>query len=168
MLRRPDIGFIPTPQAAIEQLLDLAHLTSTDVVYDLGSGDGRILIQAAQQYGVRGVGIDIDAQRVQEGREKAHLAGVSDRVTFCQQDLYESDFSAASVVILYLLPHLNLKLRPQLWQQLRPGSRVLSIDFDMGDWQPDQTIKLDQIEEESTVYLWILPLHRIISEVDIL
>lgn len=164
LLRKPDIGFIPTPPEAIDTLLDLANLTATDVVYDLGSGDGRILIQAAQQYGVRGVGIDIDAQRVAEGREKAKLAGVSDRVSFHQQDLFESDFREASVVILYLLPHLNLKLRPKLLQQLKPGSRILSIDFDMGDWQPDQVVKLDYIEEESTIYLWVHDFYESIKQ----
>jgi ubiquinone/menaquinone biosynthesis C-methylase UbiE len=157
LLRKPDIGFIPTPDEAIEAMLNLANVTASDVIYDLGSGDGRILIAAAQQYRARGVGIDIDPVRIHQARSKAEKAKVDNHVTFHQADLFESDFSDATIVILYLLPHLNLKLRPILLRQLKPGTQILSIDFDMGDWQPDRVIKLDQIEEESTIYYWQVP-----------
>ncbi|MBW4539259.1 MAG: class I SAM-dependent methyltransferase [Myxacorys chilensis ATA2-1-KO14] len=157
LLRKPDIGFIPTPDEAIDALLNLAHVTPTDVIYDLGSGDGRILIRAAQAYGARGVGIDIDPVRIAEARSHAETAGVSHQVSFRQADLFESNVSDATIVILYLLPHLNLKLRPILFNQLQPGTQILSLDFDMGDWQPEQVIKLDHIEEESTIYHWQIP-----------
>lgn len=156
MLRRPDIAFIPTPQPAIEVLLEALQVAESDVIYDLGCGDGRVLITAALRFGARGVGIDIDPVRVQEAQTKAEGMGISDRLTFREQDLFESRFEAASIVILYLLPHLNLKLRPRLLEQLKPGTRIVSIDFDMGDWQPENVIKLE-IEEETTLYFWIVP-----------
>ncbi len=156
--RRPDIGFIPAPPEAIEEMLKLAQIMSEDVLYDLGCGDGRILIQAAQQFGCRGVGIDIDPVRIQEARDRAKQMGVGDRLEFRLEDLYESNFSEATVLILYLLPHLNLKLRPQIFRQLKPGSRIVSCDFDMGDWEPTQVVNIP-IEEESTVYYWIVPEH---------
>jgi SAM-dependent methyltransferase len=155
-VRRPDIGFIPTPEAAIDTLLELANMTPSDVMYDLGCGDGRILITAAQRYGIRGVGIDIDLERVQEAKQNAKQADLSDQVIFLEQDLFETDCSEASVVVLYLLPHLNLNLRPQLREQLKPGSRILSVDFDMDDWKPDAIVKLPHIPEESTIYCWRL------------
>lgn len=155
-MRKPDIGFIPMPPEAVTATLTLAKLTRDDVLYDLGSGDGRVVIAAAEQFGTRGVGIDIDPQRIQEACEKARQARVSDRVQFRQQDLFESDFSEATVVVLYLLPHLNLRLRSILFRQLKPGTRVISHDFDMGDWQPEQVIRLP-IEEESTLYYWVIP-----------
>lgn len=149
----PDIGFIPTPQDALGVMLALAALTPDDVVYDLGSGDGRILIQAAQRYGARGVGIDIEPMRVLEGRSLAERAGVGDRVNFRVGNLYDEPFNDATVVFIYLLPHLNLRLRPRL-RQLRPGTRIVSHQFDMGDWEPERVVKLPDSEEESTVYLW--------------
>ena len=151
--RKPDIGYVPTPPEVVDAMLSLAEVTATDVLYDLGSGDGRIVIRAAQRYGTRGVGIDIDPQRVQQATEQAQQAGVSDRVTFRQQDLFESDFSQATVVFLYLLPHLNLRLRSALWQQLQPGARIISRDFDLGDWPPDQAIQISE-PEECTLYCW--------------
>lgn len=144
------------PLEAVEVTLTLARLTQDDVLYDLGSGDGRVVIAAAERFGARGVGIDIDPQRIREAREKARRAGVSDRVQFHHQDLFESEFRDATVVVLYLLPHLNLRLRPALFRQLKPGTRVISHDFDMGDWQPQQVIRLP-IEEESTLYYWVIP-----------
>lgn len=152
---KPDIGYLPTPQAVVEAMLELADVNSNDVLYDLGSGDGRVLITAAQRFGTRGIGIDIDPKRVRQGTENAQKAGVSDRVTFRQQDLFESTFSDATVVVLYLLPHLNLKLRPALLHQLRPGTRIVSHDFDMADWQPDRVVQV-QAEEPATLYLWVL------------
>lgn len=156
MLRRPDIAFIPTPQAAIETLLKTLQVNESDVIYDLGCGDGQILITAALTYGARGVGIDIDPRRVEEAQAKANALGVSDLVKFQEADLFSIRFEAASIVVLYLLPHLNLRLRPALFEQLQPGRRIVSIDFDMGDWTPEKVIKLN-IEEESTLYFWTIP-----------
>ncbi|EKQ69578.1 Putative RNA methylase family UPF0020 [Leptolyngbyaceae cyanobacterium JSC-12] len=155
--RRPDIGFLPTPPEVVEGILQLAKLDPNDLVYDLGCGDGRILIAAAQRFGIRGVGIDIDRDRVHEATQSAHQAGVHHLLTFYQQDLYESQFGDATVLILYLLPHLNLKLRPRLWEQLKPGTRVISHDFDMGDWQPEHKIKIPiEAGEVATLYLWTI------------
>ncbi|MBD1822485.1 class I SAM-dependent methyltransferase [Cyanobacteria bacterium FACHB-DQ100] len=156
MPRRPDIAFIPTPQSAIETLLETLQVNRSDVIYDLGCGDGQVLITAALKYGARGVGIDIDPARIEAAQMKAEQAGISDRLTFREQDLFESRFEDASIVVLYLLPHLNLRLRPALLEQLRPGTRIASIDFDMGDWQPEKVIKLE-IEEETTLYFWTVP-----------
>lgn len=156
MLRRPDIAFIPTPEAAIETLLEVLQVNDSDVIYDLGCGDGRILISAALQFGARGVGIDLDPLRVKEAQAKADELGIRDRVKFQEADLFTSRFEDASIVVLYLLPHLNLRLRPALSEQLKPGTRIVSIDFDMGDWLPEKVIKLD-IEEESTLYFWTIP-----------
>ncbi len=152
--RQPDVVYVPTPQVVVDEMLELAKVTKDDVIYDLGSGDGRIPITAAQKYGARGVGIDINPERIREANENAQKAGVTDRVTFLQQDLFQSDFSEATVVTLYLLPELNVKLRPQLFQQLKPGTRVVSHDFDMGEWKPDRVV---QTQEGSTIYYWVIP-----------
>lgn len=154
--RKPDIGYIPTEQEVVKAMLSLAKVTSSDILYDLGSGDGRVAIAAAQYWGARSVGIDIDPERIREATENALLAGVSDRVEFQQKDLFESDFSEATVVFLYLLPHLNLKLRPELFRQLKPGTRIVSLDFDMGDWKPMQTLQI-KTPEEYTLYYWVIP-----------
>ncbi len=154
---KPDIGYLPTPQEAVEVMLSLAEVYESDILYDLGSGDGRVLITAAQKFGTRGVGIDIDPQRISQAIESANQAGVSDRVTFLQQNLFESDFYEATIVVLYLLPHLNLRLRPRLLQQLKPGTRILSHDFDMGDWQPRHVQTVQTPEETATIYQWIVP-----------
>jgi SAM-dependent methyltransferase len=151
--RRPDVVYVPTPTAVVNEMLRLANVKSTDLVYDLGSGDGRIVIAAAKRRGARGVGIDIDPQRVQEANENAQKAGVSDRVQFRQQDLFQTDFSNASVVTLYLLPELNLRLRPKLLRELKPGTRVVSHAFDMGDWKPNKVVEVDG----RTVYYWVVP-----------
>lgn len=152
--REPDVVYVPTPQEVVEEMLALAKVTKNDVLYDLGSGDGRIPITAAQKFGTRGVGIDINPERIQEAKENAQKAGVTDRVKFLQQDLFKSDISEATVVTLYLLPELNVKLRPQLFRQLKPGTRVVSHDFDMGDWKPDRVV---QTQEGSTIYYWVIP-----------
>jgi ribosomal protein L11 methylase PrmA len=123
------------------------------VLYDLGSGDGRIPVTAARKYGVRAVGIDIDPERIREARRNAKNSGVSKLVSFRQQDLFETDLRMATVVTLYLLPDLNLKLRPRLLEQLRPGTRIVSHQFDMGDWKPDKTLETGG----ATVYLWVVP-----------
>ncbi|EKQ66875.1 ribosomal protein L11 methylase [Leptolyngbyaceae cyanobacterium JSC-12] len=151
--RKPDVVYVPTPPAVVNEMLRLADVKSTDLVYDLGSGDGRIVIAAAQQRGARGIGIDIDPQRIQEANENAQKAGVSDRVEFRQQDLFQTDFSDATVVTLYLLPELNVRLRPKLLRELKPGTRIVSHDFDMGDWKPDQVVQVDG----KTVYYWVVP-----------
>jgi SAM-dependent methyltransferase len=151
--RRPDVVYVPTPRAVVEEMLRLADVQSDDLVYDLGSGDGRIVIAAARDRGARGIGIDIDPRRVSEATENAELAGVSDRVEFRQQDLFETDFSDATVVTLYLLPDLNLKLRPKILQELQPGTRIVSHSFDMGDWQPEQVVEVDG----RTIYYWTVP-----------
>ncbi|MGD1859363.1 MAG: SAM-dependent methyltransferase [Leptolyngbyaceae cyanobacterium] len=151
---RPDIAYIPTPYDAVDAMLRLAQVSSHDVLYDLGCGDGRLLIRAAQQWGSRGVGIDIDADCLQLAHRHVQAAGVADLVTLQQGNLYASDVTEATVVMLYLLPHLNLRLRPRLRQQLRSGARIVSHQFDMGDWAPDQQIQLPDSAEESTLYLW--------------
>lgn len=152
--RKPDVVYVPTPQEVVDEMLKLAQVTKDDVIYDLGSGDGRIPITAAQRHGTRGIGIDINPQRIREANANAREAGVTDRVKFLQQDLFESDISEATVVTLYLLPELNLRLRPQLFEQLRPGTRIVSHDFDMGDWEPDRVVATN---EGSTIYLWVVP-----------
>jgi predicted RNA methylase len=124
--RTPDVIFVPTPQEVVDAMLKLAKVTKNDVIYDLGSGDGRIPITAAKTYGARGVGIDIDPQRIREANENLKAAGVGDRVKFLNQDLFTADISEATVVTLYLLPSLNLKLLPRLNSQLKPGTRVVS------------------------------------------
>lgn len=152
-LRRPDIHWVPTPPAVVDAMLKLAEVKPTDVVYDLGSGDGIIVTTAAQKYGALAVGIDIDPQRVKEATERAQKMGVSDRVEIRQGDLFEADITDATVVTLYLLQSLNIKLMPKLKRELKPGSRVVSQSFSMGDeWPPDKTVQVDG----RNVYLWII------------
>jgi len=153
-LRSPDVIFVPTPQEVVDAMLKLAKVSGTDVVYDLGSGDGRIPITAARTYGARGVGIDIDPQRIKEAQENLKTANVADKVQFLNQDLFTTDISEATVVTLYLLPSLNLKLIPKLNAELRPGTRVVSHAFDMGDVKPEQT----QNVNGRTIYLWTAPI----------
>lgn len=154
---RPDIGFIPTPVDAIVAMLKLANLSPSDVVYDLGCGDGRLLIRAAVDYGVRGVGVDVDAALLQQAQVRAEQEGVGDRLTFQQENLFETDLRNATVVFIYLLPHLNLRLRSRLQAQLQPGSRIVTHMFDMGDWAPHRTLHLQPSEEDSVLYLWRIP-----------
>lgn len=138
--RRPDVPYEPTPQPVVDRMLKLAGVRTNDVVYDLGCGDGRIVITAAKQFGARGTGIDIDPQRILEARANAKEAGVEENVEFKVGDLFTSDFSDATVVTLFLWPHINRKLRPVLWEQLRVGTRVVSYIWDMGaDWPPERT-----------------------------
>lgn len=151
---RPDVIYVPTPQLVVDEMLALANVTGKDIIYDLGSGDGRIPITAAKKFGTRGVGIDINPELIGEAKENAKKAGVTDKVEFRHQDLFKSDFSEATVVTLYLLTALNIKLRPQLLTQLQPGTRVVSHNFDMGDWKPDRTVKT---KNGSNIYLWIVP-----------
>lgn len=157
-LRSPDVVYVPTPPEVVEQMLEMAKVNKNDVLYDLGSGDGRIPITAVQKRDVRrAVGIEINPERIQEANANAQKAGVTDRVTFVNQDLFESDFSDATVMTLYLLPSLNVKLRPQLFSQLKPGTRIVSHDFDMGEWKPERVEKVQTSGRTHTVYLWTVP-----------
>ncbi|MGE5525583.1 MAG: SAM-dependent methyltransferase [Rhodospirillaceae bacterium] len=151
--RGPDVVFVPTPNDVVDKMLELAAVTPEDRVYDLGCGDGRIVITAAQRYGAHGVGIDIDPRRIAEANENARKAGVIDRVRFIEADLFEANIRDATVVTLYLLTRLNAKLKPKLLQELRPGTRVVSHAFDMGDWEPERK----EFVGASAVYLWRIP-----------
>lgn len=151
--RPGDVPYVPTAQLIVDAMLELAQVNKNDVLYDLGSGDGRIPITAAQKFGTRGVGIDIDPERIQESNANAEKAGVSDRVRFIQQDMFKTDLRDATVVTLFLLPDVNLKLRPKLLKELKPGTRIVSHSFDMGDWKPVQTRQVGG----TTIYLWIVP-----------
>jgi SAM-dependent methyltransferase len=155
--KKPDVEYVPTPHHVVAEMLRLVEVKPTDVVYDLGCGDGRVLIAAAKLYNARGVGVDIDPKRIEESRANAHQAGVVDRVKFLQQDLFETDIRDATVVTLYLLPQLNRQLRPKLLSDLQPGTRVVSHDFDMGDWSPDQVIHVPGSAYEHTVFYWVIP-----------
>ena len=155
--RQPDVPYVPTPDKVVEQMLALAKVTKNDVLYDLGSGDGRIVITAAQKFGTRGTGIDINPERIKEANENARKAGVTNRVQFRQQDLFEADISKATVVTLYLLPDINVKLRPKLFKDLKPGTRIVSHDFDMGEWKPERVVQVQGPNREHTVYYWVVP-----------
>jgi len=152
-VREPDVIYVPTPQPVVDAMLAMAGVKTGDVLYDLGSGDGRIPITAAKQFGVRGVGIDINPERIAEANANARAQGVTDLVTFRNEDLFTTDFSEASVVTLYLLNSLNEKLRPQLLRDLKPGTRIVSHAFRMGDWEPEQTQSVDG----SMIYMWTIP-----------
>ena len=174
-LKRPEVPYVPTPEKVVSKMLEMAGVNKTDVLYDLGCGDGRIVITAAKEKGCRGVGIDIDPQRIKESRENAAAAGVEDRVEFRLMDLFEADIRPASVVTLYLLSSVNLRLRPTLLRDLKPGTRVVSHDFDMNSWTPDESVVLEidntlrddpQVGDEfyadnywntHRVYFWIIP-----------
>jgi cyclopropane fatty-acyl-phospholipid synthase-like methyltransferase len=152
--RSPDVIFVPTPQSVVEAMLKMAAVKQGDIVYDLGSGDGRIPITAVQKFGAaRAIGIDIDPQRIKEANENAQKAGVTDKVKFLNQDLFTSDFREATVVTLYLLDSLNEKLRPKLLEELKPGTRIVSHAFRMGDWQPEKTETVDG----KNIYFWTVP-----------
>ena len=151
--QQPDVIFVPTPHDVVERMLQMAKVGPGDVLYDLGSGDGRIPIAAAKKFGIRAIGIDIDPERIREANANAKKAGVTKLVTFRQQDLFKADFKDATVVTLYLLPELNEKLRPRLWAELKPGTRIVSHQFDMGTWKPERKIELNG----RTVYFWTVP-----------
>jgi len=141
--RSPDVPFVPTTPEAVQAMLKLADVQKTDVVYDLGCGDGRIVVAAARDFGARGVGIDIDPKRIAEAKENAHKAGVEERVRFDEGDLFEADIHEATVVTLFLLSSVNERLRPKLLADLKPGTRVVSNTFQMGDWKPDKTLTVE-------------------------
>ncbi|MCD6041443.1 MAG: putative methylase family [Burkholderiales bacterium] len=151
--QQPDVIFVPTPHEVVDDMLRLANVKKGDVLYDLGSGDGRIAIAAAKRYGVRAVGIDIDPERIREARENARKAGVTNLVEFRQEDLFKTDFREATVVTLYLLPDLNVKLRPRLWSELKPGTRIVSHQFDMGNWKAEKRLE----SNGRVVYFWTVP-----------
>jgi len=156
--RAPDVHFVPTDTTKVREMLVAADVGSKDLVYDLGCGDGRIVIMAVKKYGARGVCVDIDPVRVKESRSNADTAGVAKRIEFIEGDLFEQDLSKASVVTLYLLPSLNERLRPKLFKELRPGTRIVSNAFDMGDWKADRTLNITTSSGmQSYAYHWILP-----------
>ena len=153
-LRAPDVVFVPTPQDVVEAMLKVAKVGKGDVLYDLGSGDGRIPITAAQKYRIAlGIGIDINPERIKEANENLSKARVGNRVRFVNADLFETDLSDATVITLYLLPTLNLKLLPKLLKEVKPGTRIVSHAFDMGSWKPQQTLKVGT----RSVYFWTIP-----------
>jgi methyltransferase family protein len=163
MEKELDTPYVPTPQAVVDRMLELAKVRSGDLLIDLGSGDGRMVITAATKFGARGFGVEIDPRLVRRSNEAAAQAGVADRVKFLQQDLFKTDFREANVLTLYLLPDVNLALRPKILSELRPGARVVSHDYAMGDWRPDaqETVpapdKTVGMRKESQVYLWTVP-----------
>ena len=152
-LRRPDVIYVPTPEEVVEAMLQVANVTRNDIVYDLGCGDGRIPVTAAKKYGARAVCVDIDPQRIKEANENVTKNAVGDRVRVVHGDLFEQNLSEATVVTLYLLPSLNVKLMPKLMKELKPGTRIVSHAFDMGDWKPDQELDVDGRK----VYFWVIP-----------
>ena len=152
--RKLDVWYVPTTTEVVHRMLDVANVGPLDVVYDLGCGDGRIVIAAAKKYGARGVGVDLDPARIREARANAKKAGVEQLVRFEVADLFKTDLTEATVVMLYLLPELNRRLKPKLFAELKPGSRVVSHDWDMGrDWPPDEYIKLGS----DGIYMWKMP-----------
>jgi ubiquinone/menaquinone biosynthesis C-methylase UbiE len=165
--REPDVIFVPTPEEVVMEMLQTARVTQNDIIYDLGCGDGRIVITAAKVFGARGLGVDIDPVRIKESYENAQRIGVTDRVKFIERDLFKTDISEATVVFLYLLTELNIQLRPKLFRELKPGTRIVSHEFDMGDWKPDsvglvRNVKLlytpnYPTEKNVDYYYWVIP-----------
>ncbi|MDO5522431.1 MAG: class I SAM-dependent methyltransferase [Bacteroidia bacterium] len=148
-----DVPYVPTPMDVVEAMLDLAKVGKNDVVYDLGCGDGRMVVTAAKKYGATGIGVDLNPDRIEDANRNAREQGVTDKVKFYEGNLFDFDFSKANVLTLYLLPDVNLKLKPKILKEMKPGSRVVSHAFDMGDWEPDKQISVDG----RTVYLWTVP-----------
>lgn len=162
--REPDVPYVPTTEEAVKAMLKLGEVKKSDIVYDLGCGDGRIVITAAKEFGAHGVGIDINPVRIGEAKENARKAGVENLVRFEENDLFKADIHEATVVTLFLLPNINLKLRPKLLQDLKPGTRVVSNTFDMGDWKPEKEAMVDNGDDEyglsHHLYLWIIPARK--------
>lgn len=154
-----DVPYVPTKFPVVDEMLNMAGVGKNDVLYDLGCGDGRIVIGAAQKYGARGVGIDLDPERIRESEANASSAGVSDRVKFYTGDLFKADIREATVVSLYLLTTINLRLRPRLLRELRPGARVVSHNFAMDNWKPDASSEVDVDGIRHDVYLWVIPVN---------
>lgn len=155
--RRLDVPYVPTHETIVDMMLEMADVTGDDVLYDLGSGDGRILITAAERFGTSGVGVDLNPERIKEANENARKANVTDKVKFMEGDLFEMDFSEATVITLYLLPSVNMKLRPKILQ-MKPGTRVVSHNYDMGDWEPESYQRITTPDGfEHYVYFWTVP-----------
>jgi len=153
-----DVPYVPTPPEVVDEMLSLAGVKAGDILYDLGCGDGRIVIAAAKRFGIKAVGIDIDPVRITESNNNAETAGVAGKVRFIQQNLFEADFRDATVVTMYLLTSVNRRLRPKLLAELRPGTRLVSHSFDMGDWRPEQTrVVKTSSDDERAVYFWVVP-----------
>jgi ribosomal protein L11 methylase PrmA len=151
--QQPDVIYVPTPHEVVDDMLRLANVGKSDILYDLGSGDGRIAIAAAKKFGIRAVGIDIDPERIREANDNARRAGVTHLVEFRQEDLFKAEFREATVITLYLLPDLNVKLRPRLLDELKPGTRIVSHQFDMGTWKPEKRLE----SNGRVVYFWTIP-----------
>ena len=160
-IRKPDVIYYPTPPETVAEMLRLANIQSGDLLYDLGSGDGRIPIAAAKQFGIRAVGIEIDPKLITEAESNARTAGVDQLVRFRNEDMFRIDVSEATVVTLYLSEKLNVLLRPKLLRELRPGSRIISHDFRMGDWKPEQTVRVPWGKLYRTVYVWTVPQRKL-------
>ena len=156
-LRKPDVIYYPTPPETVAEMLRMANIKKGDVLYDLGSGDGRIPIAAAKRFGIRAVGIEIDPKLIAEAETNARTAGVAELVRFRNEDMFRIDVTEANIVTLYLSDKLNVLLRPKLLRELRPGSRILSHDFRMGDWKPEQTVHVPWGKLYRTIYLWTVP-----------
>ena len=154
VLRPPDVEYEPTPMEVVSAMLRLAKVTADDVVYDLGCGDGRIVITAAREFGARGVCVDIDPVRIAESRENARRANVTDRIRFLNEDLFLTDVADATVVTLFLSPELNLAVRPKLLRELKRGTRIVSYWHHMGDWKPRETVRIRRGGPEGPIYLW--------------
>jgi SAM-dependent methyltransferase len=152
-VRHRDVPYVPSPNQVVDGMLKLAAVKPTDVVYDLGCGDGRIVIAAAKNYGAKGVGVDIDPERIQEAKANAKSANVEDKVKFEENDLFKADIAQASVITLYLLPNVNERLKPKLLKELKPGTRIVSHSFDMGEWKPDR----EETVDGRRIYLWTVP-----------
>ena len=157
VLNSPNVRYEPSSMDVVQVMLRLAKLGPGDVVFDLGCGDGRIVIAAVRQFKARGVCVDIDPQRIAESRENARLAGVADRILFLNQDLFATDAGEATAVMLFLSPDFNRALRPKLLRELKPGTRIVSHWHDMGDWKPQETVRIESGGYERVVYLWIVP-----------
>jgi predicted O-methyltransferase YrrM len=155
--RTPDVPYVPTHNSIVDEMLAMARVGPNDVLYDLGSGDGRIVIAAARKFGTRGVGYDIDPDRIREANANARRAGVTGKVRFVQGDIFEASIKDATVVTLYLLPDINLRLRPKLLRELKPGTRVVSHNYDMGDWAPEQSKTMTVDGTDHHVYFWTIP-----------
>jgi cyclopropane fatty-acyl-phospholipid synthase-like methyltransferase len=154
---RIDVIWVPSDLVIVKKMLEMAGVGRNDVVYDLGSGDGRIVIMAAREFGARGVGVDIDPGLIVKARANAAAAGVADRVTFIEQDLFTADISQATVVAIYLSTEVNLRLLPKLRRELRPGARIVSHDYDLGDWPAEQTVTVPFDNRDHLIFLWRVP-----------
>lgn len=158
--RELDVPYVPTHEMVVDEMLKMAEVKGDDLLYDLGSGDGRIPITAAKRWGTRGVGIDLDPVRIKEANENARKAGVTDKVKFIEGDIFKENFSEATVLTLYLLPDVNMKLRPQILQ-MKPGTRVVSHNYDMGDWEPEKTKTIKTPDgSQHYVYFWRVPAQK--------